>query len=434
MRILIAEDDPVSRKLLQITLSRWGFESVVCSDGKQALASLQAPDAPDVAVLDWMMPEIDGPEVCRRIRQAPSHHPKYIILLTAKVQRDDVVAGLHAGADDYVTKPFDPKELRARLNVGIRIIGLQKDLAAKVDALEVAMLQIAGHQQSQKLEAIGRLSSGVAHELNTPLQFIGDNVRFLQEAWGGLDPALRMLFTLPEALRSGAPQDELAAKIDALLLSGDIRYALKEVPSAVAQSLEGISRVTKIVRAMKDFSDGCDERKAMVDLNRAIDSTVTIARNEWKYVADVVTEFDQDLPQVFCLAAEIQQVVLNLLVNASQAIADVVGNSGQRGTITVSTAKKEGFVEIVVADSGKGIPEELREKIFEPFFTTKDVGKGTGQGLATARSVVVQQHYGKIWVESETGKGTSVFIQLPLNRKEENNDEPIGESQSPACR
>src|SRR5438876_363543 len=125
MQILIAEDDLVSRKLLQATLRRWGFETVTCVDGQEALDQLLRPDGPQLAILDWMMPLVDGLEICRRLRLTTSRHPKYVILLTAKSRREDVVRGLDAGADDYVTKPFDPKELRARLSVGLRIVGLQ---------------------------------------------------------------------------------------------------------------------------------------------------------------------------------------------------------------------------------------------------------------------------------------------------------------------
>lgn len=434
MRILIAEDDLVSRKLLQGTLTRWGFEPVVCVDGNEALAELQRSDSPVLAILDWMMPFIDGIEVCRRLRQAPTSQPKYIILLTAKAQRDDIIRGLEAGADDYVTKPFDPKELKARLSVGIRIIGLQADLAEKVGALEVALGRLSQVQQSQKLEAIGRLASGVAHEINTPMQYIGDNIRFIESSWGALSPALQVLVDLPNRLRACEDPMDLAALVESLIDQADLTFSQREIPSAVSQSLEGVKRVTRIIRAMRDFSHPCDNHKCDVDLNRAIEATITVARNEWKYVADVETHFDAELPLVFCLPAEIQQVILNLIVNAADAIKDVVGKSEERGLIAISTARNDDAVEIRLSDTGRGIPKDIQDKVFEPFFTTKDIGQGTGQGLAIARSIVVQQHGGKIWFETEPGKGTTFVIHLPLQEKKEASGEPIFETANTACR
>jgi signal transduction histidine kinase len=190
---------------------------------------------------------------------------------------------------------------------------------------------------------------------------------------------------------------------------------MAEVPQAIQQSLQGIGRVTTIVRAMKEFSHPGSEEKSDTDLNRAIETTITVARNEWKYVAEVVTDFDPALPLVRCLPGEINQVILNLIVNAAHAIADVVENNGKsKGTITIRTRSQGDRVEIRVSDTGTGIPETIRAKIFDPFFTTKGVGKGTGQGLAIAHSVIVDKHGGTISCETEVGKGTTFVIRLPL--------------------
>jgi signal transduction histidine kinase len=390
MRILIAEDDPVSRRLLQVTLTRWGYEVTVCHDGKEALSVLQGDAPPEIAILDWMMPEVDGVEVCRRVRETAV--PIYIILLTAKSQREDLIAGLQSGADDYVTKPFNQQELSARLQVGIRITDLQRNLAAHVQDLEIAMMQLRRVQQAQKLEAIGQLASGVAHEINTPIQYIGDNMRFLQEAWGQI-----------QGTQPANPQD------------AEIAYLMEEVPRAIDQSLEGLMRVGKIVRAMRDFSHPSSEEKTATDINRAIETTMTVATNEWKYISEVETDLDPKLPTVLCHPGELHQVFLNLIVNAAHAIGDVVKGTPEKGKIRVTTSRENGFVTIRISDSGMGIREEHRGRIFEPFFTTKDVGIGTGQGLAIAHSVIVKQHHGTIRFETEVGKGTTFIIQLPVD-------------------
>jgi signal transduction histidine kinase len=190
---------------------------------------------------------------------------------------------------------------------------------------------------------------------------------------------------------------------------------MAEIPKAIQQSLEGVERVATIVRAMKEFSHPGTGQKSAVDLNHAIESTITVARNEWKYVAEVVTHFEPTLPQVPCLAGEFNQVVLNLIINATHAIADVVGDGAKgKGLITITTRQDKSWAEIRIQDTGAGIPEKIRNRIFEPFFTTKGVGKGTGQGLAISRSVIVDKHGGTIAFESQVGKGTTFIIRLPI--------------------
>jgi signal transduction histidine kinase len=193
---------------------------------------------------------------------------------------------------------------------------------------------------------------------------------------------------------------------------GDLEFITDEIPRAVVQGLDGARRVASIVRAMKEFSHPDSAAKTETDLNKGISSTIMVARNEWKYVAEVITDFDDALPPVICYPGEVNQVILNLLVNAAHAIKDQMKDHG-KGKITVSTKKRDDCVEISISDTGTGIPEEIEARVYEPFFTTKDVGKGTGQGLAFAHSVVVKKHLGKIWFETEAGCGTTFFIQLP---------------------
>ncbi len=272
-------------------------------------------------------------------------------------------------------------------------------------------------QQARKLESIGQLAAGIAHEINTPTQYVGDNIRFVQEAFTELNTLLGTLTALSGGAGAAVSADGqgLAQALTQALGSADLGFLREEVPKALEQSADGCQRISGIVKAMKDFSHPGQD-KTPVDLNRAIASTVTVASNEWKYVAEMQTDFDVQLPPVVCLPGEFNQVILNMLVNAAHAITDVVGDGGQaKGTITVTTHQVDGFAEIRISDTGSGIPPEIREKIFDPFFTTKQVGKGTGQGLAIAHDVIVNKHGGTIALESEPGKGSTFIIRLPLD-------------------
>lgn len=269
--------------------------------------------------------------------------------------------------------------------------------------------------QAQKMEAIGQLAAGIAHEINTPMQFVSDNLRFLQESCVAIEGVLTATQSLVRAMQVGTQQSEAASAVQQALATADIDYLLREIPSALAQSLEGAERVRNIVRAMKEFSHPGTEEKTFIDLNHAIECTVTVARNEWKYVADLELMLDPDLPMVPCRPGELNQVVLNILVNAAHAIEEkVAARNEEKGTITVRTQARDGWVEIRITDTGSGIPESVQGKIFDPFFTTKEVGKGTGQGLAIAHDVIVRKHGGELNFETEIGQGTTFIIRLPL--------------------
>jgi len=269
--------------------------------------------------------------------------------------------------------------------------------------------------QEQKLQSIGQLAAGIAHEINTPTQYVGDNTRFLQDAFGGLTGVVGKYAELLRAHKEGSITPELVADIEAAAKKADLDYLNEEIPRAFEESLQGIERVSKIVKSMRAFAHPDSGEKTFTDINESIESTITVSRNEWKYVADVVTDFDPDLPLVPCLPGEFNQVVLNMIVNAAHGIAGVVGDgSNGKGKITVSTCRNGDWAEIRISDTGTGIPEEHRAKIFDPFFTTKEVGKGTGQGLAIAYDVIAQKHGGTITFDTEDGRGTTFVVRLPI--------------------
>ncbi|HEY6124550.1 MAG TPA: ATP-binding protein, partial [Steroidobacteraceae bacterium] len=268
--------------------------------------------------------------------------------------------------------------------------------------------------QAQKLESVGRLAAGVAHEINTPVQFVSDSVHFVREAMDDLSGIVDKYRELRTATENGTDVKAAAKAVEEAEDDADLDYILENAPVALDRARDGLGRVAAIVRSMKEFAHPDRKEMAQSDLNQAIASTLVIASNEYKYVAEVETRF-AELPLVNCYAGEINQVVLNLIVNAAHAIGDVVKGTAAKGKITVTTRVLDASVEIAIGDTGKGIPVEVRGRIFDPFFTTKEVGKGTGQGLAIARTVVVDKHGGTLHFETEVGRGTTFFIRLPID-------------------
>ncbi len=273
-------------------------------------------------------------------------------------------------------------------------------------------------RHAQKLESVGRLASGIAHEINTPIQFVGDNLRFLKDSFEDLKMALDKYERVAQAAGAGRTGAEQVEEIRGAEAVADLEYLTAEIPKALHESLEGVDRVATIVKAMKDFAHPQQIQKMAANINKALASTLVVARNELKYVADVETDFGE-LPMVECHLGDLNQVFLNLLVNSAHAIADSVRGTGQRGRIRVQTREDSGWVRIAISDNGCGIPESIRSKVFDPFFTTKQIGKGTGQGLAISRSIVVEKHSGTLTFESKEGHGTTFTISLPVSCRTE---------------
>lgn len=273
------------------------------------------------------------------------------------------------------------------------------------------------HQaQDQKLQSIGQLAAGIAHEINTPMQFVGDNTRFLSDAFSDLTTLVR---TLREAVNGLTLAPEVAAALAEAERRADLAFMLEEVPKAITQTLDGVERVTRIVKAMKEFSHPGAEELTATDINHAIESTTIVSRNEWKYVADLRLDLEEGMPAIPVMPGGFNQVILNLVVNAAHAIADVVAGSGGKGLITISTRDQGEAVQVMVTDTGTGIPEAVRGRIFDPFFTTKEVGRGTGQGLAIARAEIVGKLGGSINLRTATEgpeRGTTFILTIPRNR------------------
>ncbi len=268
--------------------------------------------------------------------------------------------------------------------------------------------------QAQKLESIGQLAAGIAHEINTPIQYVGDNIQFMKEAFEDLTQVIEPL----KEVLSKAKENKLKTidieQMKETIEDADIEFLVEEVPAAISQSLEGVGHVSRIVKSMKAFSHPGSDTKEMADINQAIENTVTVAKNEWKYAADLELDLDKSLPSIPCFPGEINQVILNMIINASHAISEGLSKSADsKGKIIVQTKNFKNHIHIVIQDNGPGISEKIKNKIFDPFFTTKEVGKGTGQGLAISHSVVVDKHGGEIFLETQPGIGTSFILRLP---------------------
>jgi PAS domain S-box-containing protein len=348
-----------------------------------------------------------------RLLKSGDQDPEFYDALWTTIRRGDVWTGFvrnraKDGSSFEVTETISP--VRDETGSITHFVAVCHDMTDQ-RSLELQL------RQAQKLEAIGQLAAGVAHEINTPTQYVGDNIRFLRDAFTDLSGVLAPLRQLHQSLGSQAA-DPLVVAAKGALERADTDYLVAEIPKAIDQALDGVTRISRIVRAMKEFSHP-GGGKGLVDLNHAIDNTVTVATNEWKYVADVEIDLDPALPPVPCAVGEINQVVLNLIVNAVHAIEGARGGGGGKGHIRITTRHEGGSAVIRIADDGTGIPDKVRARVFEPFFTTKEVGRGTGQGLALAHAVVTRKHGGTIDFDTELGKGTTFTVRLPLQPSRE---------------
>ncbi|QGY38659.1 PAS domain S-box protein [Pseudodesulfovibrio cashew] len=272
-------------------------------------------------------------------------------------------------------------------------------------------------RQSQKLESIGELAAGIAHEINTPTQYVTSNLQFLEEAFITYANMLEGARAFLEKLKSkeyDCVDDVLRRAVSDVLDDKELEYLSEDVPNALTESAEGLKRITNIVQSVKQLAHPGEVRKSFHDLNTIVRDAATVSTNEWKYMADVVYELDESMPRINCLKGEIGQVVLNLIVNGAHAIDAARKAPEDRGTITLKTYEDEGYAVLEVSDTGTGIPKEIVGKIFDPFFTTKEVGKGTGQGLAITYNAIVNMHQGKVDVVTQEGKGSTFIVKLPL--------------------
>lgn len=440
-QILLVEDSSLLTDLISGWIREWGHSVITVGRGEDALDALERGRI-DVVVTDLGLPTMSGHELIREIRRNGWNVP--VIVLSAASDKAAVLEAVHHGVSDFVDKDEHPHLLRTAIERAIdrlRLVhenrallhqlramneALEAQVRDRTRAVEEANRQLRAEMSerlraeaelnlSQKLEAVGRLAAGVAHEINTPIQFVTDSAQFMREATVQFVDLLKRYRQLRLEVESGrsVEREGLQMLADAEE-QADLDYLLENAQRATERIIDGLGRVSSIVRAMKEFAHPDRGEKVRFDLNRAIESTLTMTRNEYKYVAELESDFG-DIPPILGFPGEINQVILNLVVNAAHAIEDVVAGTAQRGRIVVRTHRAQDSVVVSVADTGSGISESVQPRIFEPFFTTKGVGKGTGQGLAIARSAVVDKHGGELSFETEPGQGTTFFVRLPID-------------------
>ena len=322
------------------------------------------------------------------------------------------LAPLVLGLTGYGIGHFHARLIAIRFSIEQQVNTRTAELQTALEELSATQTELLN---AQKLEALGGLAAGIAHEINTPIQYVSDNTRFVEQSLADLLTLAGAASHLADAVRDVSEVAGLVESYNEIAGKADIDFLSEEIPGALEESLEGIDQVASIVRALKSFAHPGSATKTPGDINEMITTTVAVTRNEWKYVADMDLEgLDAELPQVPVLAGPLKQVILNMVVNAAQAIEEAIEGEEQRGQISITTRSDGDRAFIEVSDNGAGIPPEVQGRILEPFFTTKDVGRGSGQGLAIAQSIVVDKHGGALRFESEVGLGTTFTIELPL--------------------
>ena len=397
MKILIAEDGLASRHRLEDSLVEWGYNVIVAEEGLEAWELMQK-ELPDIAVLDWMMPGMDGVQLCQKIREKYNQNYMYIILLTSKTENDNIVAGFDAGADDYVAKPFNKEILRRRIAAGCRIVQYEDLLTQKNTKLEkysAKMEELAQERSKQLVHAermatVGLLSAGIAHEINNPTTFISGNVQILHKFWDDIRPLLYNHVQIPED-----KQEKL-------------EFIKEEMPKAINAIQTGAKRISKIVKGLKGFVyKNQQSEKISCNINTCIEQSLEFCENILGHHVTIQKRLYESLPEIKADPQQIQQIMVNLFTNAVDAIGD------HDGVLTIETKANNDNIKITISDTGPGIPEDKFKDIWLPFYTTKAIGKGTGLGLFTIHWII-EEHKGQITVENKPAGGVLFEITLPV--------------------
>jgi two-component system NtrC family sensor kinase len=424
--ILVVDDTPANLEVVAEALGDAGFEVAIATDGERAIKQATISQ-PDLILLDVMMPGVDGFETCRRLKAAPATSEIPIIFMTALSDTTDKVRGFNLGAVDYVTKPFQEAELLVRVKTQLKLRNLQQSLEQQVEQrtaeLKAALQQVQQSQvqlvQSEKMAVLGQLVAGVAHEINNPINFIHGNLAHFQEY---AEDMLSFMQLYQQHSANSAPELQTAAE------NLDLEFIQQDLPKTLASMKIGTQRICEIVRSLRNFSRIDESECKAVDIHEGINSTLLILQHRLKSKPEhpeirVIRDYGQ-LPPVECYAGSLNQVFMNILANAIDALEELntkrtyQENQDNPSQITIRTSVIDHqWVEIAIADNGSGIPKEIQQRIFEPFFTTKPVGKGTGIGMSISHQITTEKHRGKLVCSSTPGKGAEFIIQIPIQQQ-----------------
>ena len=423
--ILVVDDTPANLAVLSEALNDADFEVAIATDGELAISQAEL-SLPSLILLDIMMPGIDGFETCRRLKASKITQKIPIIFMTALSDSTDKVKGLNLGAVDYVTKPFQEAELIARVKTQLKLYHLTEHLedqvAQRTAELKQALERVQHSQvqlvQSEKMASLGHLVAGIAHEINNPVNFIHANLNHIEEY-------MQIFLDFLQLYQKNYPHpvDEIQEQAEDI----DLEFLQSDVIKTLASMKVGTERIRKIVLSLRNFSRIDEAKFKAVDIHEGIESTLMILQHRFKTQAkrpeiQIIREYDK-LPPVECYSGQLNQVFMNILANAIEALEESNANltyqeiEDNPNQIVIRTSVIDSkSVEIAIEDNGCGIPEDIRQDIFDPFFTTKPVGQGTGMGLSISYQIVIEKHKGQLKCFSEVGKGTKFVIQIPIRQ------------------
>lgn len=393
MKILFAEDGEVSYKVLDKYFQRWGYDYIGVRNGKEAWEVLKQENPPKIALLDWMMPEMDGLEVCKKVCSKSYNNMIHIIMVTTKSDNTSIIEALDAGASDYVSKPYDPKILKARIEAGVRIIQLNQELMRYLKQVEnIANIRAKQLIHSDRLATIGTLTSGIAHEINNPTTFISVNVQTLEDMWPFIHKVIE-----------SAPDSEEKRIVE------DVS---KEMNNIFNNMKKGVHRIKSIIDSLKNYyrSDKNTKRK-MSDIAEVINEGIHFCNNRLKNDIETKVIIEENLPEIKINSREIEQVLVNLILNAADSM-----KLSEEKKLTITASAEKDYIKICVRDTGCGVSHKDQKNIFRPFYTTKGVDGGTGMGLPISKNII-ENHNGVLKMEPVEAGGTEFVIKLPIEHK-----------------
>lgn len=393
MKVLVADDRPTTRFVLKKKLKEWGYDVVEAADGGNAWRILNEDDPPRIAILDWIMPGLDGVAICRKLQERENGSFVYTILLTSKSQKEDLIYALENGAHNFQSKPISPEELRGHVNVGRHLVEADDQLNEYATQMERLAEERAGQLvHADRLATLGVLAAGLTHEIGTPLTYVMGHAKMLEYQWADLVPFFN---------REGVSDKE----------HEKYEKTLESIPEKITAILEGAERIGAIVKGMKTFSRKDTGMRIPADIRVCVENALQLCQNMIKYSVSVEKSFSDDIPKVVMNAQQIEQVLVNLISNAADAM-ETVG----KGVLKITAESAERHVRVTVEDTGTGIPADKLNGIWEPFYTTKREEKGTGLGLSISRGII-EDHGGKIMSENREEGGARFVIELPLKIK-----------------